>query len=492
MRVLLVEDNPGDARLIREMLNEVSGTPFDVECVESLAQGLKRAGEAAFDMLLMDLNLPDSRGLDTLRRMNSQVKEAPIVVLTSLADEAVGLKAIQAGAQDYLIKGQVNGDMLARSMRYAIERKRAEVYLHLQSAALESAANAIVIADREGRIIWVNPAFTRSTGYTLEEAQGQNPRMLKSGKQDQAFYRNLWETILAGRVWHGEIVNRRKDGSLYTEEMTVTPVRNTGGEIAHFVAIKQDITERKRAEEEIRRLNEQLEQRVIERTALLDAANKELDAFSYSVSHDLRAPLRAIDGFSQALLEDYRARLDAEGQDALLRVRGGAQRMAELIDDLLQLSRVTRVEMHREAVDLSALAESVVRDLQRAEPARRVEVAIQPDLRAEGDAKLLRIALVNLLSNAWKFTGPRSVARIELGLQNGGERAFFVRDNGAGFDMAYAGKLFGTFQRLHDASEFTGTGIGLATVQRIVNRHGGRVWAEAAVDQGATFYFTLP
>jgi len=249
--------------------------------------------------------------------------------------------------------------------------------------------------------------------------------------------------------------------------------------------------ERRRAKDD-RRMKAELEQRVVERTAELEVANKELEAFSYSVSHDLRAPLRAIDGFSQALLEDYPDQLDETGRQYLARVRAGTQRMAGLIDDMLQLSRVARAEMRREAVDLSALAESVIRDLQRAEPARRVEVAIRPDLRAEGDTKLLRIALVNLLSNAWKFTGPRSAARIELGLQNGSERAFFVRDNGVGFDMAYEGKLFGAFQRLHDAHEFPGTGIGLATVQRVVHKHGGRIWAEGAVDRGATFYFTLP
>ena len=245
--------------------------------------------------------------------------------------------------------------------------------------------------------------------------------------------------------------------------------------------------------EEIRRYAAELEQRVAERTAELAAVNKELEAFAYSVSHDLRAPLRSMDGFSQALLEDYGDVLDETGRDYLRRVRNASQRMGQLIDDLLTLSRVTRREMHFTRVDLTALARSVARELREMEPERKVEVVIQDGLLARGDPRLMTIVLENLLNNAWKFTGKREEARIEFGstLVDGGE-AYYVRDNGAGFDMAYADKLFGAFQRLHRATEFPGTGVGLATVQRIIHRHGGRVWAEGAVGQGATFYFTLP
>jgi signal transduction histidine kinase len=224
----------------------------------------------------------------------------------------------------------------------------------------------------------------------------------------------------------------------------------------------------------------------------LSAVNKELEAFSYSVSHDLRAPLRSIDGFSQALIEDYPDRLDERGKDYLQRVRLATQRMGRLIDDMLSLSHVTRSEMKHETVDLSALAQSIAEEFQETQLERQVEFIIIPGVTAKGDARLLQILLENLLGNAWKFTGHHPQARIEFGAtQSDGKEVFFVRDDGAGFDMTYVDKLFGVFQRLHLQDEFTGTGVGLATVQRITHRHGGRVWAEGKVEEGAAFYFTL-
>jgi signal transduction histidine kinase len=245
--------------------------------------------------------------------------------------------------------------------------------------------------------------------------------------------------------------------------------------------------------------HQELEGQVAERTDALrryatdlEAANRELEAFSYSVSHDLRAPLRAIHGFSQAVMDDAGDRLDAQGLDHLRRVRAAADRMAVLIDDLLELSRVARTEMRAEPVDLSQLAHKVAAELRQGQGSRDIEVRIADGLTATGDHRLLRLALQNLLDNAWKFTSKRPRATVEVGAANGAERVFFVRDNGAGFDMTYADKLFGVFQRLHTPAEFPGTGVGLAIVQRVVHRHGGRVWAEGAPDRGATIYFTLP
>ena len=259
-----------------------------------------------------------------------------------------------------------------------------------------------------------------------------------------------------------------------------------------FTSLQQELEERRNAEARIQQMNDELEQRVRERTAQLEAVNQELEAFSYSVSHDLRAPLRAISGYSQVLLEDYAPRLDTAAVEYLQRLRASSQFMGGLIEDLLELARITRAEMTHEPVDLSQMFTVVMQRLQSVDPARQIAVTCQPGLQACGDERLLGILLTNLCDNAWKFTARKDPARIEFGSQPAEDGpVFFVRDNGAGFDMTYSSRLFGTFQRLPNAQDFDGSGIGLATVRRIVQRHGGRIWAEGQVEQGATFYFTL-
>jgi light-regulated signal transduction histidine kinase (bacteriophytochrome) len=271
--------------------------------------------------------------------------------------------------------------------------------------------------------------------------------------------------------------------------------KSTGetGELAILVdAFNEMLAEIERRDDSLQKAQDELEQRVEERTAQLAAANKELEAFSYSVSHDLRAPLRSIDGFSQAVLEDYGDRLDGTAKEHLNRVRAAAVRMASLIDDLLKLSRVTRAELRKEPTDLTAMAKAIAKTLEETEPARKVEFSIGEGLTAEADSRLLRVVMENLLGNAWKYTSRHDHARIELGLDHkNGQSVFYVRDDGAGFDPRYADRLFGAFQRLHGVKDFPGTGIGLATVQRIIRRHGGDIWAEAEIEKGATFYFSI-
>ncbi len=357
----------------------------------------------------------------------------------------------------------------------------------------ENAPMGIAIATWDGRLQQGNPAFCDLLGYTEEELRGLWFASLIP-PEDSAANLTEYKRILRGEVtsFQNESRYTRKSGDPVWVHKFVSVLPTESGESPRFMALATDITERKRAEEEVRLLNLRLERRVAERTAQLEDANGELEAFAYSVSHDLRAPLRGIDGWSLALVEDYASQLDTRALGYLQRVRSETQRMGQLIDDLLQLSRITRFAMNRTHLDLTAIAETVISRLRDANPARPVEFVVSPGLAAFGDASLLDVALTNLLGNAVKFTRPHAEARIEFGRTgNPGEPAFFIRDNGVGFDMAFAGALFGAFQRLHKPSEFPGTGIGLATVQRIVHRHGGRVWAEAQPGHGATFYFTI-
>jgi PAS domain S-box-containing protein len=414
------------------------------------------------------------------------------------------------------------GGMVVNS-RDVTDRKRAEEALRFQKTLLEAQSEAsidgILVVSAEGKITSFNQRFVE---------MWQIPEEVISTRSDEAALQAVLDKLIdpqeflarvASLYEHTDEESRDeillKDGRAF--DRYSAPVKGKDGTYYGRVWYFRDVTERKRAEEEIRRLNETLEsrveertmqlkaaldeiellnelleQRVEQRTAQLKATNEELESFSYSVSHDLRAPLRSINGFSQVLLEDYADKLDEEGRDFLDRVKAASEHLARLIDDLLDLSRMTRSEMRHERVDLSALVRDFAKELERSDPERAVEFVLEDGIVTEGDQRLLRVVLENLLRNAWKFTGSQPQARVEFGLTElDGTPTYFVRDNGVGFDMAYADKLFGAFQRLHRTSEFPGTGIGLATVQRIVRRHGGSVWAEGAVGQGASFYFTL-
>jgi PAS domain S-box-containing protein len=346
---------------------------------------------------------------------------------------------------------------------------------------------------QDGHAVFANPAFSEITGYGRDELLSRSSDISLTALHPDDRTRVVEHAV---RYLSAEPVSPRlsariirKDGAERWLDVFMSRIEYHGRPAMQIVYV--DVTERHDLERGLQHLNAELEGRVRERTAQLEAALHELETFSYSVSHDLRAPLRAIDGFSQALLEDYGGALDARGRGYLDRVRHGARRMGELIDDLLTLARVMRTELSRETVDLSALAREVIEELRRAQPNRSPTVTIDTGLLASGDPSLLRSLLSNLLGNAWKFSGTRQAACIEFGVHAGQPPVYFVRDNGVGFDMTYADKLFGPFSRLHNPDEFEGTGIGLATVHRIVSRHGGRVWAESAPEQGATFYFTL-
>jgi PAS domain S-box-containing protein len=351
-------------------------------------------------------------------------------------------------------------------------------------------ANApIIVWDTHFRISRFNPAFERLTGYKSREVLGLGLDILFPENQKIESLHQINRT-LSGERWEAvEIPILRVDGQIRTVLWNSANVYdNDGKQIIATIAQGQDITERIIAEDKVNKLNEILKRRASE----TEIANKELEAFAYSVSHDLRAPLRSMEGFSQALLEDCFDSLNDECKDYLKRIQSSAELMAQLIDDMLRLSRITRAEMTLDKVNLSEIAQSIATKIKGNFPKRKIKFMITPDLTVEADKNLLSIALENLFENAVKFTGKVPQARIEFGITDkDGQKAYFVRDNGVGFDMTYANKLFKPFQRLHTVAEFPGTGVGLASVQRIIQRHGGQVWAEGKVAEGAAFYFTL-
>ena len=384
--------------------------------------------------------------------------------------------------------------VVTSAIRDITERKATEAALRLGEERfrliVQNATDyAILMLDPEGRIVSWNEGAQRIEGYNAEEIVGCHFSCFYP-PEDVAAEKPSHELEVARREGSCKVEGWRvrKDGSRFFADVVFTTLYDGDGKIRGFSEVARDISERKQAEAVVQKFND-TERR---HAAQLEVANKELEAFSYSVSHDLRAPLRSIDGFSLALMEDYAEHLDPTASDFLRRIRAATQRMSLLIDDLLSLARVTRGEMRHEAVDLGAMAKDIVADLQREDPLRVVEFVVREGLTGRGDQRLLHVVLENLLGNAWKFTSKTLCARIELEAEEqDGKTVYSVGDNGAGFDMTYADKLFGTFQRLHTSSDFPGNGVGLAIVQRIVQRHGGRIWAVGAEGHGATFSFTL-
>ncbi len=451
--------------------------------------GYTRDDVLAGELRLSEMTPPEWRDLD--ERAREQLRTVGIAAARekeyirkdgSRVPTLVGVAALEGGAPEYIAFTLDLTELKRAEEAIKVLREAGSEADAKFRGLLESAPDAMVIVDRDGQVVLINAQAERLFGYPREELIGQSVDLLVPHRFRAVHpaHRTEYAVNPQPRAMGSglDLLGRRKDGAEFPVEISLSPLRTRDGVLVSSAI--RDITERRRVEEELRRARD-----------VAEMASRELEAFSYSVAHDLRAPLRGINGYSVALLEDLDGKLDAEADKFLRAISAEATRMGLLIDALLGLSRVSRTELARHPVDLTATARSVIADLQRGEPSRVVECAIAEGLVAPGDPALLRVLFENLLGNAWKFVAKReSAQRIEVGWDDAGG-CYFVRDNGSGFDMAYSQKLFVPFQRLHTQSEFAGTGIGLATVDRIVRRHGGKIWAEGAVNRGATFHFTL-
>ncbi len=433
-----------------------------------------------------------------------RIAQAVTLTLENGSDYEVEFRVLLADGTVHWVgsKGQVYYDKTGRAMRMVgvamdiTERKQAEEQLGLLNSVVVNAKDAVLITEAEPfdepgpRILYVNEAFTDMTGYSMEEVLGKTPRILQGPKTQRVALDQIRAALTAWQPVRVEVLNYHKDGSEIWVDLSIAPVADKTGWYTHWISIQRDVTEQKQVEAEICNLNQELRQNVAE----LAVVNQELEAFSYSVSHDLRAPLRHINGFTDLLQKKVASTLDEKNRRYLKTISESAKRMGNLIDDLLAFSRMGRTEMLNTRVSLEQLVREVQQDLQPDVEGRDIVWEIDPLPEVQGDSSMLRLVIVNLIANAVKYTRTRVKAQIKIGCFPGqqDEMVFFMRDNGVGFDMQYANKLFGVFQRLHCTEEFEGTGIGLATIRRIIHRHGGRTWAEGVVEEGATFYFSLP
>jgi PAS domain S-box-containing protein len=490
--ILVVDDQPQNIELLEAYL-----VPQGYEIVRAVngEEALGKLSGNKIDLILLDVMMPGMDGFEVTRRIRQDEKnrQLPIILVTALRETENRVKGIEAGCDDFLSKPVDKTELLAR-VRSLLKvkayndlmgnyRKELEVTKKASDEALEYAESIIntvreplITLDQDLRVVTVSRSFYEFFKVKPEETVGQLIYDLGNKQWDIPRLRELLETILPQKTTFDGYEVEHDFATIGSRIMLLNARQIQGvlGKERVILLAIEDITERKEIENSLKK------------------AYEELEAFSYSVSHDLRAPLRGINGWSLALLEDYRDKLDEKGRGYIDLVRSETQIMSRLIDDLLMFSRQSRAEMNQQQLDMTAMAQAIVSRLQQQNPTLQADFIIQLGLRALGDASLIEIALKNLLDNALKFSSKNAHGRVEFGqVDQEGRRAFFVRDNGVGFDMAYSNKLFGVFRRLHKASEFPGTGIGLASVQRIINRHGGRIWAEAKVNEGATFYFTL-
>lgn len=500
--ILVVEDSKSDFLLIERHLKE-HGLRAHCRWVARFEQLREAIETRPWDAVLFDYRMPELDFHDGLKLLQVRLPEVPVILVSGVVGEEKAVDLLKLGLSGFVLKDNLARlpIVIERSLREAAavkECKRAEEALRASERQLSliyaniSDVVYFLAVEPEGRFrfITVNAAFLKTTGLKEDQIVGKEVEEVVPAPARALVLEKYREAIRLRKTVEWEEVSEYLAGRKFGE-VAITPIFEADGRCTRLIGVVHDITESKRAEEEIRRLNADLERRVRERTVELEAANKELETFSYSVSHDLRAPLRAMDGFSRIALTQHLAELSPAARDALHVVREGSQQMGRLIDELLAFSRLSRQIFRKETVRPGDIVRECLETLRPDTEGRRVEIVTGDLPPCLADFGLLKLVWMNLLSNALKYTRGRDPARIEVGCRQDGEAIYFVRDNGVGFNMAYADKLFGVFQRLHRAEDFEGTGVGLATAQRIVHRHGGRIWAEAELDRGATFHFTL-
>jgi PAS domain S-box-containing protein len=501
LSILIIEDSPEDAELLLHALGKGGYGPIRHSVVDSERTMRAAVAEASWDVITSDHSMPGFSAPEGLALAMALCPGVPFIIVSSGIELGLVISLMRSGTEDYVLKTQLARlpAVVERSLREARARRE-----HLDSLAalaasetryrrlFEAAQDGILIVDPQtDRIVDVNPFLMAMLGYAKDEFVGKTLWEIGAFKDTSASKSAFVELKSTGYVRYEDLPLVTHDGRQISVEF-VSNLYLVGEE--HVIQCNiRNITERKAADDELRGMAALLERRVLARTGQLEDVNKELEAFSYSVSHDLRAPLRQIDGFAHILQEDFIARESTTALDLVHRILVAAKRMNSLIDALLKMASGSKNELVRVPMDVTAMAHLVAADLSQGDPLRPVEWVIMEGAQAFADPELVHIVLDNLLGNAWKFTANRAAPRIELGQVElaDGSAAWFVRDNGAGFAMSQAHKLFGAFRRLHGNKEFAGLGIGLATVQRIVHRHGGRIWAEGAVNEGATFWFTL-
>jgi len=500
LRLLIVEDSEDDADLLLRVLRPAGYEP-SYEIVDTLPAMRTALEDKDWDVITSDHAMPQFSAPAALALAKELRPNSPFIVVSGENDLDLAVSLMKSGAHDYIRKEELPRLVptikeVMHEVEVGREQQRAAHSLQVSEARyrrlFETAQDGILILDANtGQITDVNPYLIKMMGYSQEYFVGKKLWEIGTFKDSEASKSTFLELQTQGYVRYEDLPLEASDERRVDVEF-VSNVYTVGDKKVIQCNIR-NITRRKQAEARVRLLNEELEQRLQDRTVQLQVLSREAENFSYSIAHDLRAPLRWIGGFAQALEEGHASKLDAEGLHFLQKIRDSTEHMGDLLDGLIEVARFSRTDLRRTEVDLTATVRQVAAELQQDDPKRKVELVVAEGITANGDPRLLQRVLGNLLNNAYKFTAKRVPARIEFGVapQADGRVAYFVRDNGIGFDMACADQLFGAFQRLHGAKEYPGTGIGLATVERIIHRHGGQVWAEGTENTGATFYFTL-